>query len=213
MARIFNPKSLLEIARMETNRNLLCKPAIDHLPLPLTLLQDLKEYYLSDKLTCEEYWPSYDDGNCWFEFEQPWLNVGDDGYLSLMNWDHVPPFGFELNHVTQIWFRFTDWNINGLWDNETDYLCHRCYLNIMCQPSQENILRYVSCLESCEKVTGDSLIEFIQGQDMWCSNCKTCALFYIENATENTHRRCRYSVNSIARYESINGRWSKPVSA
>lgn len=181
------PKSLLRYCIKKINRIIPCEDAIYQLHIPNILKKQLSKYYLEDKFTCEELFPPLEPREMPIWFDEPFLNLSNDEFLTIMNWNYgVPFFAFERNHIKYVYYTY---------DDGTDKYCAECS-NIYLK----NIAKYkIEKWSCCEFEYGDTLIQCLQGPDSWCHNCMTRSLFWIEEWVWNTDHlnfRCLQKIDT-----------------
>lgn len=181
------PNSLVRLCTKQINKLIPNEDSISQLCIPFILKKYLTRFYLEDKYMCEELLPPLepDEMTCWFE--EPFMNISNDEFLTIMNWNYgIPYFAYERNHVKYIYYTV---------DDGIDRYCWECAYTYLIDIAQYKIDKWASC----EFEFGDTLIACLQEPNLWCSRCMTRSLFWIENWTWNTDHlnfRCLELLNT-----------------
>lgn len=188
-----SPLRLTRIASRVVNRCMPCEDAIFSLQIPSTLKRYVRKNYLKDKFECSEILPPLeeDEMSCWFE--EPFLHISNDEWLTIMSWSYgVPYFAAEKNHIKSVFFTMDDGN---------DKYCYECAYTYC----KDNAAYKISKYSDCDVESGDQLIDALQCLDMWCNRCVTRSLFWLEEYPWNTHYiTTRVLVNE---YHKVDGQW------
>lgn len=163
-------KRLQRQAAAVVNRSLILESDIDTLEIPKCLKRSLHKNYLMDKFWCEEVLAPLEeeDFNVWFE--EPYLTLTNDEWLTIQNWNHGwPKFAYEWNHV-----KFVYYTING----SNNPLCHNCCL--AAYRNRGDTAMTISKIKRCDGAHADDLVDLLQCMDSWCDKCVTTSLFWIE---------------------------------
>lgn len=156
---------------------------------------EMQNNYVHDKFTCEETLPPLEEDQmtCWFE--QPWLNITNDEYLTIMTWSYgVPYFAYEANHIEEVYYTY---------DGGNDRYCYSC-------AHQRSTAEYkIEKWHGCDFARGEDLIDELQCLSRWCTNCTTTSLFYLENYPWQGHnaRHAWCASDLLETYHKVDGRW------
>ena len=184
----YNPLKLTRIAGRVVNRHIGVESDIALLCIPNTLKQSLHNNYLKDKFMCEEFLcPLEEDQmNTWFE--QPFLTLSNDEWLTIQQWQYgVPYFAYEKNHIKYVYYTM---------DDSDKRFCYECAHLYCKEVAQYRIEKW----SSCDFEYSQNLIDTIQCMKAWCHHCKTTSLFYIEEWCWNSDHlpaRCSYKLQTI----------------
>lgn len=162
-----HPATLRRYSARVTNQTINREKDIEKLEIPKILKLYCKKHYLYDKFIKEDGdCPlSYDDFQQ--SFEQPFLNLTNDEFLTIMNWKYeVPNFAYDENHIKYIYYKF---------EFDDRRYCHNCMLNTA--KNSNNGIYKVRC---CDWILGEDIIDAMQCTDAWCDICTTSTLFWIE---------------------------------
>lgn len=185
--KVYQPPKLTSFARCKINNTIVSYQAIDTLEIPVVLKRKLEKRYINDIIYCSESRKRTLEDCVEFphHFEQPFLNIGPDNYLTIMQWDWlagIPHFAFERTHIINKWYE-----VRG----DVGHFCNECIRDIreqivLTQP--DSCIDYIDLHTSCTSELADDLIDYLQCESYWCSKCTTTALFYIEDWPWYTHR-------------------------
>lgn len=113
-------------------------------------------------------------------------------FLKVMNYDNddgVPNFAFEWNSISKQFVEIHFHSPDVLNVPVTQRVCIPCY-NTFVRHNSNNffgfqkfvLVRYMVIIE------GESLIDFIHSNNVWCSRCHTTSLFAISNGERFAHQ-------------------------
>lgn len=180
----YTAPSLQQISRQKINAIVNSDSVITSLPLPKVLQKELNQNYLNDKLCCNEIEIEYVETN---NFEEPFLNIGKDGRLYYQQCYYIPSFVYERNIVNHIYYTLHRYDVPHEY---LPKLCHECVYRLAGNGTKWSHIEY-----RCEEdlVRGENMIdEIFQVDSMWCSNCKTTSLFYIQDFEDDSSMPMRY---------------------
>lgn len=179
----WNPVSLEHLARTVVNCNLSDYEDISKLQLPNCLLHRLRRRYIKDRFYCDEELPGvFEDEEFPFFFEEPFINIGPDAFITIQKWGRtVPPFAFEFNHLQRIFYQL----FNGESSVEQNYFCLQCAMHLWRNDRRYTHLRK---MHDCEITFGSELIDRLQSGDLWCRRCHSTSLFWIEDSPTRYHK-------------------------
>lgn len=169
-----SPATLIRITERVINRLIKHEEDINTLCIPKVLQIELKKKYLQDKFECEETLPPLEEEemSCWFE--EPFLNLSNDEWLTIMSWKYgVPYFAHEKNHIKYVYFTV---------DDGIDRYCWPCAFQYLKTIAVYKIEKW----STCEFERAEDLIDTIQCMNCWCNRCMTRSLFWITSWTWNT---------------------------
>lgn len=182
------PSALSRLAGKVVNIRIRSIEDIQNLEIPNCLKKELSECYIEDCLYCKEkitFAEEFVREASEARFDEPFSNVGADGYLLYRNWKRrygVPKFSWEVNHVVHCFYTFGCRFENGNYFEEDVRYCVEC-------AHRSSFVRSVSTHMKksvySERVPACDLIdEVFDVSNNWCDGCATRALFYIEGYDE-----------------------------
>lgn len=151
------------------------------LEIPTSLKYYLKERYVTDKYFCQDVLPPLLPEEFGIQFEQPYMKLTNDEWLTIQNWTAgIPEWVFEVTHLKVVYYSI---------DNEDKRLCYNCLIQRM-KNKPENELWHVFRQRYCDTEYGGELMERLQDPGLWCDWCMTTSLFFLEEWDNRVRHVC-----------------------
>lgn len=181
--------------------------SISLLPIPFCFKKNLRDKHLEFELNCTDRMPPIEEEEFFFRFDEPFVNIGVDAFLTIMRWDKahygVPDFAWEFTIIHEIFYEYD----HGEWNN-TERVCFNCIHDIYRESVEKEDKLIVTKWHHRDWSYDSDIIDWLQCTRHWCDRCHTTALFYFEPAPCKI-RGGMFLMEVLAAYhfQRVNGKW------